>query len=838
MRTASQRSAIASASWMRPGSACRPSSAPLLPNCSVARRLRASSQLARVSPLSVAPSQLPTARRCTWPRQVPPPPPAGCQAPEACSCARVPAPARTASNCSASAGGVAGIAAVTSRSWLRQVPRRSARSCSSRCVPQRRPDSRASASSGSCARPPVSKFQRSAPWSTASGPACSCCRSTVPSVCRSGQRPCAVRLAMTVPLRGAQSASAGCSCSSGARPAMRPASRSRRRRSPAPLPAGSPLPSIFSVLPAICSVPTRVLGGEAPGFCASVNAADSGTPPSTESVRRSVPLPARRGTQASGALPARSPGSRRSICQPPDRRCGPWRQAEPASPGHQGRGSKSVSVPALLSCQAPPASGVALAWACASVLPLCARSCWISMRLSSARACSVSCTGCGAPSSRPSSVVSTVTARAGRVPACAGSGEGRPCSVTFSGPDSAIAAARLSRRCGRTSCSMVCSVSVCASHWPLPLQRPPGCCGVPSTASNRVRSTCWRWRELPRSSSARLRSGRRPSFQRPGRALSSCTVAPMGASTALLCTCALPLRRVCGSVLAKTARSSARVSAPSAASGHGAKGSSVACRSALGAGRPSRALPRTVAVACTRSSVPPARSVTATSASTAGPGPASVVAASSPSSAYGAVSASCSRPCSRRRSHSSCSASMRCRPSTPSATRPCSPRSGASVPTRSVSMATASMRSRSGEASEAGSTAGWPDGGPATNVTSCAASRLASSPTQAPGTGRQCHTRPSARSCVSVSDACPPAQRTCSRSASKRLDNSAPRTPSACTIGSRCSSQRVPASLVSSQALPPTAAASSSTSSTATASSGHSRRSGVAIGRGRVSSMA
>ena len=319
---------------------------------------------------------------------------------------------------------------------------------------------------------------------------------------------------------------------------------------------------------------------------------------------RSRPVPESCCTSVTGASRRRSGGARRSACQLPETRCGPWRHAEPGAPGHQGSGSKSVSVPLVASSSSRFGPWRALAVSCASALPDRARRSRISMRSSAALASSTSCTGCGAASSRPSSVAFTASASGGGVPPA---GEGRPSACSATGPDSAIAAARPCRRCGCTASSTVSSASACPFHVPLPPMRPALPRVSASVASKRWISTRSRALVLPPSSAARRASGRRRSSQRPGSVLSSCTVAVTGASFALVCTSARPAMRVSGSALASDARFSASVRALSAPSHQGANGRISACTSADGAGPPEAGgAPRRATSKRMRPSEPPA----------------------------------------------------------------------------------------------------------------------------------------------------------------------------------------------------------------------------------------
>ena len=188
--------------------------------------------------------------------------------------------------------------------------------------------------------------------------------------------------------------------------------------------------------------------------------------------------------------------------------------------------------------------------------------------------------------------------------------------MNASGPDSVIAGARPSSRCGRSASSVVSSCSVWPSHSPRPRQRPAGPVRpllLPSSMSMSLSSSLLRSAASPFTSRAMRRTGSRPSSQRPGSVLSMSTDAVIGASRSGQSTFTSPDRRVCGAAPDSTERSSAWVVALSAASGQAAKGSKLALTSAAGAGDLAfaGAGPRSVVSSAMRSSVPLARAVTA-----------------------------------------------------------------------------------------------------------------------------------------------------------------------------------------------------------------------------------
>ena len=106
------------------------------------------------------------------------------------------------------------------------------------------------------------------------------------------------------------------------------------------------------------------------------------------------------------------------------------------------------------------------------------------------------------------------------------------------------------------------------------------------------------------TSKATLRSGRRPSFQRPGSALFKATCTRTAAFASVRVATALPLNAVAGAALLKAARSSAVVLACKLARGQAAKGRSVARASSACAARVALGWARTVASSCSDSSGP------------------------------------------------------------------------------------------------------------------------------------------------------------------------------------------------------------------------------------------
>ncbi len=122
------------------------------------------------------------------------------------------------------------------------------------------------------------------------------------------------------------------------------------------------------------------------------------------------------------------------------------------------------------------------------------------------------------------------------------------------------------------------------SHRPLPLTRPAPSCRSRSTRSITTRSRASR---LPLASTMAREMGTRCWSKRPGSAFSSVARTRIAASREGMANVALPLRRVRGAAASKADRSRSRNVASRAATGHGAKGSSVvrASRLAVGAVR-------------------------------------------------------------------------------------------------------------------------------------------------------------------------------------------------------------------------------------------------------------
>ena len=626
--TASQRSTTLSARRRRPGSARTLTRSPSALKSSSASSSRASAQAAATGPAADLPSHPPRARRSMRARHRPPPAASASQVPRAFNCAWVPAWLGRPSNCPAVSDGATGSVPLTSMRWSASVPVMSARSCVARWRPSCTPVT--SACNDRSRAPSLCSCQRAWPPATVSVPTCNCCSRRLPEVRMAGQRPSAIRSPCTLPWRGRAAASVGCRAASGARLASLSARTCACQRSPVPVPEGLPWASSTTWLPPSTSSACSTMPGATVGSAAAaaatatrprLSSACSGTPASTERCTRSVPRPSSDCSRASGARRVVSAGRRTSICQSPDNRCGPLRQAVPASPGHQGRGSKSVSWPAVSICQAPLTARCRLSRSSALAAPLLARTsrsctpCALALPLSARR------TGCGLAAMAPCRSSVQSTARGGRGVLAAGSGEGRPLMRAIKGPPSDMFAARPSRRCGLTSTSRVSMSRVWSSQVARPPQRPAPRVRLlgPSAnqtskrvASRRLGACAW-----PLSSSSSRRTGRRPSFQRPGVALSSSSLAATGASRAVVRMSALPARRVCGAPGHSAARSSAAVRTASAPSGQAASGRTWAARSSAGAGCPPRATPRSVAFTSSCSSTPSARSTAAQSGAAA-----------------------------------------------------------------------------------------------------------------------------------------------------------------------------------------------------------------------------
>ena len=314
----------------------------------------------------------------------------------------------------------------------------------------------------------------------------------------------------------------------------------------------------------------------------------SASPPAA---RRRAPSPARAGCRCRpGAAPdagqrqrwRRRRAGAASGPSAADRRCGPCRQADPASPGHQGTGSKSTRLPVVCSCQSPRPARCSVACISALAAPACARA------LSQFDALGVGAafdmarrTGLRRTVEQALEVELPVDLQGGGRHAAGGgalqSGDGRPRTVADTGPVSVIAAARPSSRCGVTASSRVSSVSCVA----LPLRAAaPAAGGARGVGQFDVEA-----RDLqpvglgqrPAASSVTRRTGSRPSFQRPGRVFSMLDAWPAAAAfLALLTSSALPVSRVCGASVDSAARSSAVVCRLRPASGQACSNCSLA----------------------------------------------------------------------------------------------------------------------------------------------------------------------------------------------------------------------------------------------------------------------
>ena len=563
----------------------------------------------------------------------------------------------------------------------------------------------------------------------------------------------------------------------------------------------------------------------------SVNSACSGTPASTESCTRSVPRPSSTWARASGDSAAALAGRRRSICQSPDTRCGPLRQALAGSPGHQGRGSKLFKRPALPSCQPPRAARCRLSCNSALAAPLLARTSVSCNRSGVALPFRAKRTGWAALAMRPcrSSAQSTWRGVLGVLGVLAVvSGEGRPLMRAVKGPLNSICAARPSSRCGFTSLSRLSMSSAWPAQVALPFQRPAAPRGASANqTSNRVasmRSGDCGWRLASNSS---RRTGRRPSFQRPGLALSSASRAVMRASRAVLAMSAVPDRRVCGAPGSSAARSSAAVRSASVPSGQAASGRTWAARSSTGASRPPRATPRRVAVASSCSSGPLARSTAAQSGAAA---LASGVMVSCATSGSGALLPMLAWPATALPCQRSANWATPWRPpGLPSSRRSISVMSctGArAFTTNSPTVAFASCTRPANRRSVMRS------GVPLGRVLTTTRRALISSPSsrsQTPVSGRHCQRSPLLCN-ASMSMRLPGPQRNCRRSACSVSPSSVPCRPVTCKPGTRASNQRAPASSSSSQRPPARASTASSAATPNTTHSGISRRRAVDSG--------
>ena len=158
-----------------------------------------------------------------------------------------------------------------------------------------------------------------------------------------------------------------------------------------------------------------------------------------------------------------------------------------------------------------------------------------------------------------------------------------------------MAGARASSCAGCSAATVVASVQRPPRHSPWPCTRPAAACALPSSASRPVSVTSAARSGSAASSSFALRSGSRPSFQRPAALLLMSSVRTTGALAVARVATAVPLSAVVGALLLKAARSSACVLAWSVSIGQGANGRSVARASSACAGRAPFGCARTVA---------------------------------------------------------------------------------------------------------------------------------------------------------------------------------------------------------------------------------------------------
>ena len=359
-----------------------------------------------------------------------------------------------------------------------------------------------------------------------------------------------------------------------------------------------------------------------------------------------------------------------------------------------------------------------------------------------------------------------------------------------------------------------------------------------SCRSKRENSMRSRRSSCPFTSSVSCFIGRRFSFQRPGAALASSSIAFSGLPWPPPVTSARPLSRVTGALAIRADRSSASVCRFSPASGQACSGRSAARRSTLGAAPavavPAMFRPRKVPLSRRSSTLPSAFST----AAQRGLSPSSVGrTAALASSLNGALLATRSAPSMLTPKPSAASLSARCwAPGSALSTSlsSASLKSGSSVLMRTSCTRTWSRSSWTGVAMLCGKVSGWPLGGPVLTVSLPATTRSARNATQAWALGRHFHIKPSAARSSISSHWRPLSHSTRKLSARHWPPSKAPLKPFTWTIGSRCSSHSVPASLASSQRPPPASSPRTSISSATTAASGSSSASVVRTGRGRA----
>ena len=421
------------------------------------------------------------------------------------------------------------------------------------------------------------------------------------------------------------------------------------------------------------------------------------------------------------------------------------------------------------------------------------------------------------------------TARAGGAVVAWGSRDGRPSTRAVKGPLSDMVAARPSRRCGLTCSSRVSMSSVWLSQIARPLQRPALLRGLSANqtskrvASRRLGACGWRL-----SSSSSRRTGRRRSFQRPGAALSSSTLAAMGASRAVLRMSAVPLRRVCGAPGSSAAKSSADVRAVSVPSGQAASGRSWPARSSAGAAWPPRDTPRSVAVTSSCSSPPAACSTAAQSGAAALD---SGVTVSCATTGSGAVLPMLTRPVAALPSQRSDRLSMLWRPpALPSrrTSRSTTSRIGSRPFNCSSSTRICASCTRARKRSWS-MRSGWPPGTVITTTRRALTTPPCRSSQSSPS-GSHFQRRPWACSC-SMSTRLPAPHFTCRRSARSVSPSRAPCRPVTCTPGTRASNQRAPASSISTQRPASTAVRATNASKPSTSHKGSKSRSAADTGR-------
>ena len=197
-----------------------------------------------------------------------------------------------------------------------------------------------------------------------------------------------------------------------------------------------------------------------------------------------------------------------------------------------------------------------------------------SMRCALTRASSLSCTGRAGSRLRAAiwparSPLISMLGPSGRVSA-------KPVPTSDSVPLNGTAMARASSCEGCSDCSVVASVHCWIVQRPCPWTWPALCCLLPSSASKACNSSVRGSSGRARSSSLSCRTGRWPSFQRPGSALASVTVTRAGWLLPLVCATASPLSAVSGAALFNADRSRFFVLACSSASGQASNGRSVA----------------------------------------------------------------------------------------------------------------------------------------------------------------------------------------------------------------------------------------------------------------------